>query len=912
MAGGAILRCAQFCEAALGDVRRAKAKMLERHFVAASNVPHAYHPLLAKHAVAYAFASKMTPQHISDLVATTDPALNIDARTMRHIVYHTVAARLDPDHYAIADDMVPDEWGDMQYAPDGSYDASYDVPMEDLQRNLQQALFTRRAGIEPDEYSGEGYSASVAPGKLDPARLAHMEQLQRHGNIEEAIRADDEPSEDYYQEPSYETPTYQTTSDDLFNRPLPPIPTDEPAQYEAPPPMFEELGIYDNPAPPAVDDSAARSLNDDLASVATAGVTPDELAKEENALHEVYDVNPVSTPNAMSTFAEASESSLVSETVVQTPAAPTQEEKKLEETVATSDAHIAKNEEKKKELEAEIEEKRAEEERVAQETARKEQELIEKEKAEQAELDSLKAKEAELEKEEKDVAAEKDSPAKAEKLKTLSKARAAAASGAAAKERELRDTDAKRKRNAERADKAAKGFQKFLKRTRKEANALDKETGFSQRAKEEATAKLNETVDRGFDKASSSFDKGIEKGLDRGFDRFTKMVDRKINTPKVTDAVIAEAAKTDPAWRDISADDRKRLAQETDRQTESLVAMVNDKEARDVATVDDLTASKQIKPRTADRIKRLLTAQNTAALNVAIKSFAHNAGAKLGLTSKKFSVLLKELEAKGGAFSKELAIKLREYAPIVKETLGELTKGAGTLTREVGHQLAPIVKEWAPIIMEQVNKAGSMALTEVIKQIPNLTAMVVQIVSKSGKSAIGADMDAAPARLLHSQWKNGSVAYEELVPTDPDDGIFAFPENLDAADVLHHAVDMARDTAKSSIFWMLYLRMYFYVSQMCRERDDWFAWSTERAALMLGANPVVLSTSDAPVPASTVEWVHHYTGVPYTAHNEDALRTFVELVMRGCVSLSEDCRMHARILMRTPAAGIGFDNLSLL
>ena len=902
--GGAILRCAQFCEAALGDVRRAKAKMLERHFVAASNVPHAYHPLLAKHAVAYAFASKMTPQHISELIATTDPALNIDARTMRHIVYHTVAARLDPDHYAIADDMVPDEWGDMQYAPADSYDASYDVPMEDLQHNLQQALFTRRAGIAPDEYSNEGDSASVAPGTLDPARRAHMEQLLRHGNIEEAIRADDEPSEDYYQEPSYGTPDGD----------LPPIPTEEHVYYNAdnmPPPMFEELGIYDNPTPtptPSVDDSAARSLNDDLASVASAGVTPGELAKEESALHEVYDVNPVATPNALATFAEASEASLVTETVVQTPAAPTEEEKKLEETITTSEETIAKNEEKKKELEAEIAEKRAEEERIAQETARKEHELIEKEKAEHADLAALKAKEAELKKEEKAVAAEKDSPAKAEKLKTLTKARAAAASDAAAKEREIRDTEDKRKRNAERADKAAKGFQKFLKRTRKEANAIDKETGFSQRAKEEATAKLNQTVDRGFDKASEKFD----KGLDRGFDRLTKMVDRKINTPKVTDAVIAEAAKTDPAWRDITADDRKRLAEETDRQTESLVAMVNDKEARDVATVDDLTASKQIKPRTADRIKRLLTAQNTAALNVAIKSFAHNAGAKLGLTSKKFSALLKELEKKGGAFSKELAVKLREYAPIVKETLGELTKGAGTLTREVGHQLAPIVKEWAPIIMEQVNNAGSMALTEVIKQIPNLTAMVVQIVSKSGKSAIGADMDAAPARLLHSQWKNGSVAYEELVPTDPDDGIFAFPENLDAADVLHHAVDMARDTAKSSIFWMLYLRMYFYVSQMCRERDDWFAWSTERAALMLGANPVVLSTSDAPVPASTVEWVHHYTGVPYTAHNEDALRTFVELVMRGCVSLSEDCRMHARILMRTPAAGIGFDNLSLL
>ena len=943
--------------------------MLQNHFIAASNIPHEYYPTIARSAVAYAYATQMPNADIRDLVAAAPPELNIDGHTMRHVVYHAVASRLDPSHMRIADDMAPDEWGDMQYAPTYENDGAYEPPnMSEMNRYLQESIFSRGAAMNPDAVQEEHI-----PGKLDASRIADFEQLRRRGNLEEAIRQDDMPFEENAT-PTYEQPSYHVPE-------APPAPAAPTYAYDLQPMMFPELQQPVSaapeepaPAPPAesvVPSAAADAAENDILSIAQP--TSNETAVQRAELHEIFAAGPTTAATATTPVEDRFvEQETPMEAVQDAIADTAKEEMKIEqkeqEARAALDAiekeksaleatqpetaeeqleindkkeQLADAEQKKRDKIAALEEKKkrndereaelkaletaakhdidaasalpeserqakvenitsamndAREERDLKDAVRKEEEraveLTKKEETlkktiahDEAKTKRIAAREAAIDK-------QPPSPAQKKEKEAIERQKDAVTLRTEQNKEKLAELEEKRKRNAERAARAGDALQKFARRARAEANAFDKETGLSDRAKQETA-------------------KAVGSAVDTGIERATKHVERKLDSAKVADTIIAEAAKTDSTWRTITAADRAKLIEETDKQTDAMIAQFEEKEDKDTADIDKLVADKQISDKTGNRIKQVLAKQNTAALNVAIKSFAHSAGAKLGLTSKKFSVLLRELNVRGGKFEKVLEAKIRLYAPKVKETLREIGKGAGALTRETNKVLGPIIKEWLPIIMEQVNKAGSAATTEIINQIPNIVSAVVKTASKSGKSAIGADMD-APPKSLHAQWQQGSVVFEEIVPTDPPGGVYAFPPALDAGDVLRHLASMSKEPGKGAVFWTVYMRLYTYVTQMSRESDDWLKWTCERAPLFLGANPITLSSAAAPVSPDSIAWVHSFAGAPFTTHHIEPLRMFVELVMRGCVSLSEDCKMHARILMRTPAAGIGYENLHLL
>lgn len=1029
--------------------------MLEKHFIAATNIPHVYYPDLARSAIAYTYATKLPQTAINDLVAATPKEMNIDGHTMRQIVYHSIASKLDPSHSLFVGDMQPDEWGDLNYVAPSEY-GSNDVNMEDMQQHLQNAMFSRRKAIEPSY--NEPLPDTPSVGRLDPSRVAHLEQLRRHGNLSEAIYADDmnmpvygpEP-EPTYNEPSFTVPTapaapsfdstpvyeslpfygpvYEPQPSD--NAPTAPSLESTPV-YESLPfygPVYEPQPTYTAPTAPSIDETpvanepalftnpsitlpsySAPSIMDEPTSYdvqpilfpeihasaaepsAAANATvndieqiteskPVDLSEQKSEIQEIYDVNPIApgatfTTPAADTFVteetpmEAAQDAvekdveeqskiLMKEQKVEKDVAHLEQEKKeiaaenpatAEEQLENADkqAQLAREEEKKRDKLQALEEKRKrtmqrtstmknilfnatnEIKAIQEKTDLSEQEkknaitkvtneLDDKREQQDLENDVEKAEErtktlqkkeetkkkeiAEDEQKRKNIATREAalkqqpaSPAKEKEKASIERQKEATTVRIEQNKQKLAELEEKKKKNEERLEKAGDALSKFMKRTRAEVKAIDKETGFSKRAKEETTKTLNEAIDVGFDKA-------------------TQHVERKLDSSKIADAIIGEAAKSDAVWREIAAADRAKLIDETEKQTDSMLKQFEAKEEADTAQVDSLVNTKQISDKTGNRIKQLLARQNTAALNVAIKSFAHNAGQKLGLTSKKFSVLLRELNVHGGKFEKILEEKIRQYAPKVKETLRELTKESGVVFREANRILGPVIKEWLPIIMEQANKAGSAITTEVINQIPNIVAMVVKTASKSGKSAIGADMDSDDATLvkpLHTQWQQGSVVFEEIVPTDPPGGIYAFPQALDAGDVARHLAVMSKEPGKSAVFWTIYMRLYTYITQMSRENDDWFKWASEHAPLFLGANPITLNMSGEMSSPSAIAWVHSFSGVPFTSHNVDSLRTFIELLMRACVSLSDDCKMHARILMRTPAAGIGYENLNLL
>lgn len=429
---------------------------------------------------------------------------------------------------------------------------------------------------------------------------------------------------------------------------------------------------------------------------------------------------------------------------------------------------------------------------------------------------------------------------------------------------------------------------------------IDKETGLSKKAKAEGKQQLDKAIDTGIEKTITSAG---------------NYVDKKISTTNVVDTILGSASKEDGMWKTIEPDDRRNLTKEATKEVDKLTEQVAEKEKGDVAQVDALVESKQISTKTGDRMKQVLHSQNLAALNVAVKSFAQSVGKKLGMSSKRFSALMKKLNVEGSKFRVVLERQIKDYAPVVKKVLREIGKDAGIVAQQANKIIGPMLKEYGPLVMDAMGKAGSKAMTEVFNQVPNIVAMVVKSAEKSGKSLIGTDMDdIAPANAhhIHTQWQGGSVEYNELFPTDPQDGIVLFPPSLSAADVLRYLRKTASEPGKANAFWTIYLRLYMFLTQMCRESDDWLQWSTERAPLFLGANPIVLSSPEQAPSDEAIIWVNDYIGRPITALNVDMVRSFIELVLRGCVSLSTECSTHARILYRVPAAGIGYDNLSLL
>lgn len=878
-------------------------------YLAASNVPRAYHPILAKSAVAITYAKTLPDSAIAELVQTA-PELSITPDEMRHIVHATIAARLDP-YYRIAGD---EGWG---YAYD---DSTQPVEPTDMQ-HLQNAMFSRRKAID-----GEEEEETRPVGKLDRSRIQHMEDLRRHGNIEEAVARDDEEQSGSMEEPSEPAPNpfhemeYARQQEEEAR-------AREVEEREAQERERETREREREEEETRVREAAERSREEEETRArereerAREEKEREEREREEEELREKREreeAQAVASSNETTNIAIELESY-----IAPTPAEEKQETKEEREDIK----EVLTNTEEMKEAltstevqetlpEVEIEQQQIVQEVNAAEKEKKEiieekKEIIEEKKELARDESFYKSEENELAKEES-VAERKvetsTGPQKEQaqkevvEIKTQQKDDAEALrkideekKRVAEKEKALEE---RRKRNNERIDEGTKKFQSFLSRTKKEMKDIDKETGLSKKAKAEATQQLNKAVDTGIEKTITSAG---------------NYVDKKISTSNVVDTIIGSASKEDSVWRTIEPNDRRNLAKEASKEVEKLTEQVETKEAKDVAQVDELVDSKQISASTGDRMKKVLHAQNISALNVAVKSFAQSVGKKLGMSSKRFSALMKKLNVEGSKFRVVLERQIRDYAPVVKKVLRELSKDAGVIAKEANKIIGPMLKEYGPIVMDAIGKAGSKAMTEVFNQIPNIVGMVVKSASKTGKSAIGADMDAEnDHHPIHTQWQGGSVEYNELFPIDTPDGVMMFPPNLSAADVLRYLRKTASQPGKTNAYWTIYLRLYMFLTQMCRESDDWLKWCAERAPLFLGANPIVLSSPDQPPSDEAVVWILEYAGQPITALNVDMVRSFIELVLRGCVSFSTDCTTHARILYRVPASGIGYDNLSLL